>query len=229
MPTNPQTADLPAHLEVVLTERFTELGNPFSEMRRREQGPDGWPASHPVGPHQVAEVLRELLAAAPAVPSAPADRAAILREAADAVRDQDLGPRGGMSRDYENGWWNSRAAAEDRVRRMADEAQQPAPLRAELKPGQLLGDVPDEPLPQTERLVGGRRLTRDEAQQPETRKACGCGQDGCEYCDVDEEQPETPCARCDHGKGAHNVSGCIECPGGWRADHQFTPAEEATQ
>jgi len=26
-----------------------------------------------------------------------------------------------------------------------------------------------------------------EAQQPEARKACGCGQDGCEYCDVDDE------------------------------------------
>jgi hypothetical protein len=49
-------------------------------------------------------------------------------------------------------------------------AQQPeTPLRAELKPWQLLGNAPDEPLPQTERLVGGRRLTRDGAQQPETQ------------------------------------------------------------
>ncbi|MFJ8657487.1 hypothetical protein ACIRNU_34755 [Streptomyces rochei] len=54
--------DIPALLEATLTERYTELGNPFSEMRRREQGPDGWPASHPVGPRHVAEVLRELLA-----------------------------------------------------------------------------------------------------------------------------------------------------------------------
>lgn len=60
-----------------------------------------------------------------AVLPASVDRATVLREAADAVRDGDLGPRGGMSRDYENGWWNSRAAAEDRVRRMADEAPQP--------------------------------------------------------------------------------------------------------
>jgi hypothetical protein len=80
--TNPQ-ADLPARLEAVLTERFTELGNPFSEMRRHEQGPDGWPASHPVGPHQVAEVLRELLAAVPVPAPAPADRAAEWRAAAD--------------------------------------------------------------------------------------------------------------------------------------------------
>lgn len=63
-------------------------------------------------------------AAGPAAVEPPADLAAVLHAAADAVRDGDLGPRGGMSRDYENGWWNSRAAAEDRVRRMADKAQQ---------------------------------------------------------------------------------------------------------
>ncbi|MER6183072.1 hypothetical protein [Streptomyces sp. NPDC001652] len=55
---------LPDRLEAALTERFTSQGNPFSEMRRHEQGPDGWPASHPVGPAEVAEVLRELLDAA---------------------------------------------------------------------------------------------------------------------------------------------------------------------
>ncbi|MDX3839856.1 hypothetical protein [Streptomyces europaeiscabiei] len=58
-----ETSALPEALEAVLTKRFTELGNPFSRMSRHEQGPDGWPASHPVGPHHVAEVLRELLAA----------------------------------------------------------------------------------------------------------------------------------------------------------------------
>ena len=52
---------LPERLAAVLTERFTELGNPFSEMRARFKGPDGWPASNPVGPNAVAEVLRELL------------------------------------------------------------------------------------------------------------------------------------------------------------------------
>ncbi|MFG6295544.1 hypothetical protein, partial [Streptomyces rochei] len=61
--TETQAADLPARLEAALTERYTELGNPFAEMRRQEKGPDGWPASHPVGPHHVAETLRELLAA----------------------------------------------------------------------------------------------------------------------------------------------------------------------
>jgi hypothetical protein len=68
----PDADDLAARLEAVLTERFTELGNPFSEMRRQEQGPDGWPSSRPVGPHQVAEVLRELLTVdAPAVVAQP--------------------------------------------------------------------------------------------------------------------------------------------------------------
>ncbi|MFL1903119.1 hypothetical protein ACJWDR_29040 [Streptomyces tauricus] len=66
-----ETPDLPARLEAALTERFTELGNPFSRMSRREKGPDGWPAEHPVGPHHVAEVLRELQAAPPAVVPQP--------------------------------------------------------------------------------------------------------------------------------------------------------------
>jgi hypothetical protein len=41
-----------------------------------------------------------------------------------------------------------------------------APLRAELKPWQLLADQPDEALPQAERVIGGRRLARP--GQPET-------------------------------------------------------------
>jgi hypothetical protein len=52
-------------LEAVLTERFTALGNPYSRMSINFQGPDGWPASKEVGPHDVAEVLRELLATPP--------------------------------------------------------------------------------------------------------------------------------------------------------------------
>jgi hypothetical protein len=35
------------------------------------------------------------------------------------------------------------------------------------------------------------------------------------------------CTRCGHGKAAHNVSGCLDCPGGWRAGHRFTQAEAA--
>jgi hypothetical protein len=54
---------LPDRLEAVLTERFTALGNPHSRMSINFQGPDGWPASKEVGPRDVAEVLRELLAA----------------------------------------------------------------------------------------------------------------------------------------------------------------------
>jgi hypothetical protein len=70
VPGRPDSELMPDRLEAVLTERFTELGNPYSEMRRHEQGPDGWPASHPVGPHHVAEVLRELLAAGAQQPDA---------------------------------------------------------------------------------------------------------------------------------------------------------------
>jgi hypothetical protein len=113
---------------------------------------------------------------------ARADRAAVLREAADRFAAFDL---------------HVEAAA---LRRMADEAQQqPEPLRAELKPWQLLGAEPDGPVPQTERVAGGRRLRGDgerpaggpgrvaDEEQGETRQACACGQDGCEYCDVAEE------------------------------------------
>jgi hypothetical protein len=78
--------DLPARLEAVLTERFTELGNPFSRMRREEKGPDGWPAEHPVGPHHVAEVLRELLAAVTVPASAPTDQAALRSDLEDALK-----------------------------------------------------------------------------------------------------------------------------------------------
>jgi len=59
--------ELPDRLAAALTARFTELGNPFSRMVVHEQGPDGWPVTHPVGPNRVAEVLRELMAEQPAV------------------------------------------------------------------------------------------------------------------------------------------------------------------
>lgn len=49
----------------------------------------------------------------------------------------------------------------------AAEAQQSVPLRAELKPWQLLGAEPDGPVPQTERFIGGRRIRAETPQQPE--------------------------------------------------------------
>ncbi|KPC59606.1 hypothetical protein ADL27_63250, partial [Streptomyces sp. NRRL F-6602] len=73
------------------------------------------------------EVFEAMADAVLAVLPEPTDRTAVLREAADAVRDGDLGPRDGMSRDYENGWWNSRAAAEQRIRSLADADQESAP------------------------------------------------------------------------------------------------------
>jgi hypothetical protein len=108
--------DLPNHLQAVLTERFTALGNPFSEMRRQEKGPDGWPASHPVGPAGVAEVLRELLAAEQPTPT---ERAAIARVRAVLETEAVTG----------------RSALEYRGlitgALMAAEAQQPAPAATE--------------------------------------------------------------------------------------------------
>lgn len=71
---------------------------------------------------------------------APADRAAVLREAADLVAaDTGFHIRYGSATDYAEHY----AAL---LRRMADEEQ-----------------------------------------QPETRRSCACGQDGCEYCDVAED------------------------------------------
>ncbi|MEU4105185.1 hypothetical protein AB0F16_32205, partial [Streptomyces tanashiensis] len=58
------TDGLPERLATVLTERFTSLGNPFSGMRTAMPSPDGWPASRDVSPNDIADVLRELLAAA---------------------------------------------------------------------------------------------------------------------------------------------------------------------
>ena len=51
-------------------------------------------------------------------------------------------------------------------------------------------------------------------QPAETRQSCACGQDGCEYCDVDEavgEQPETQEAR--HLGGRANAEDCPACTG----------------
>jgi len=81
--------------------------------------------------------LADLGATDATAPSAPAGRAAILREAADELA---------APYEAESGYDRGRAWVVAELRRMADEAQ-----------------------------------------QPEVRKACGCGQDGCEYCDVDDD------------------------------------------
>lgn len=41
---------------------------------------------------------------------------------------------------------------------------------------------------------------------------------------------EQGCDRCGHIRAAHNISGCVDCPGGWHADHKFslTSTPEAT-
>jgi len=103
-----ETSALPEALEAVLTKRFTELGNPFSRMSRHEQGPDGWPASHPVGPHHVAEVLRELLAAGRSADGRPELRlprhTVNEAEAPDAEADGAQRP---APRDYHRAAWNA--------------------------------------------------------------------------------------------------------------------------
>lgn len=115
--TDPQTGDLPDRLEAVLTERFTELGNPFSRMRIAFQGADGWPASKEVGPHDVAEVLRELLADAPAVLPPAADRAAVLRELEERYRGH---ARDSVHPDFRAAY----SAVANDLSRLADEEQQ---------------------------------------------------------------------------------------------------------
>ncbi|MFE3578750.1 hypothetical protein [Streptomyces vinaceus] len=67
--TDRPSRDLPQVLADTLTERFTELGNPFSRMSINFQGPDGWPASRSVSPKDVADVLRELLGPASEQPA----------------------------------------------------------------------------------------------------------------------------------------------------------------
>ncbi|MFE5368136.1 hypothetical protein [Streptomyces mirabilis] len=133
----PLAADIPARLEAVLTERFTELGNPFSRMRLQESGPDGWPTTWEVSPRRVADVLRELLAAAPVPPSAPTDRAAIYREVADRLAaGAEQGAQDGWMRIYKRG-------AVTKVREWADElaVEAPAPSRAGGEGRQAAGEV----------------------------------------------------------------------------------------
>jgi hypothetical protein len=55
---------LPELLENVLTERFTDTGNPYARMVWHEDAPDGYPSTHAVSPVKVAAVLRELISPA---------------------------------------------------------------------------------------------------------------------------------------------------------------------
>lgn len=58
-------------------------------------------------------------------------------------------------------------------------------------------------------------LVADETQQPETRQSCACGQDGCEYCDVDEadeEQAEADAAAVASCPGYETTPNPCRCP-----------------
>ncbi|MER6492651.1 hypothetical protein [Streptomyces griseorubiginosus] len=106
-------------------------------------------------------------------------RADVLREAAEAVQSSDVRYNTeAVEAALKNGGPFAliayiQLAIGEHLGRLAAEAPQPEPnagVRAELKPWQLLGDQPDEPLPQTEQLRGGRRLepAAGVRQQPDT-------------------------------------------------------------
>jgi hypothetical protein len=71
----------------------------------------------------ISALLLELMLAAPAAPSAPADRAAILREAADRIKAMTDEAYDRALSDDEIGYGNGLENAADELRRMADEAQ----------------------------------------------------------------------------------------------------------
>jgi hypothetical protein len=112
----------------------------------------------------------------------PADRAAVLREAAD-IADEVVPPD--LPRDDRD---QGRVDAAADIRRQADFVE----------------------------LQQLRRLAAEAQRQPETRQPCACGQDGCEYCDVDEaeedaeEQPDTETRVYDHRawETYHRDAGC---------------------
>jgi len=166
--------------------------------------------------------IRRLRAAPTPVPSAPADRAAVLREAADAITevieaDRTYSPRRSNDRAALGGAREIVLNLIDKPSRMADEAQQPA------RPGFTVEDfarmaagadviagraqLPFDQLPAEEqerhRHAARTLLNRaDETQQPE---ACGPAPDQC-----DAEAGE-PCANHEreqaHAEGEHCFCG----------------------
>ena len=116
--------------------------------------------------HHVFAVVQALRAvqAVDAAKASPADRAVVraetLREAIAAVEDPQ--ERAKATTGSGLGW---EAARDVLLRRLAGE--QPAPLRAEFTPFQLLAGQPDEPISQTERVVGVRRLAGEQPAQDE--------------------------------------------------------------
>ncbi|MFD5709518.1 hypothetical protein ACFWHW_03835 [Streptomyces pharetrae] len=173
-----QTTDLPARLEAVLTERYTELGNPFSRMHRQEKGPDGWPAERPVGPHHVAEALRELMADEQAA-DLPAWEA--LYEPGNVstyligyANDQDAAT--GMA----EAWLRSQAEVTGRLEWVDDEQMATGRYDRWFELIECHGEGVD-----TGTSIVVRRRMADEAQPPSPR--CTCGETACEsdLCDCD--------------------------------------------
>jgi hypothetical protein len=196
-----------------------------------------------------------------AASSAPADRAALAAEAAvERVRSvlESEAVVGRSALDY-RGLITSALMADDvsGPGRVAGEAQQPCPgyettpnrctcdcegCKHHCAAHQAVETQQSEPRPDTPRCAhcthpkGDHSDRKDHTPSPTVPRRPWCH--ACNAtCDYDEQpageaqQPETKCARCGHGKAAHNVSGCLECPGGWQAGHRFLivqPAEEPT-
>ncbi|MGQ4513619.1 hypothetical protein [Streptomyces sp. DW26H14] len=102
-----------------------------------------------------------------------AARRSALEEARNAVTEQDLGPQNGRTRDYEDGWWNSRHAADGRIRSLATDAS-PAREQGEQLPPCFSGLVDAPFLPtsfcvergkhDTHRLEDGRTWRTEAAR-----------------------------------------------------------------
>jgi hypothetical protein len=160
----------------------------------------------------------EIAAAVLAVLPEPADRAALLREVADICDEAGAVYTSKALNDHADGAY----ALMERFLRKADEAEYVA------TPCSVGGCEPGgEPCTTHERLMAhaegdhdlcepdcGTSPSRmaDEAQQPETRKACGCGQDGCEYCDVDDDDDEPPCTCAAAGDCFAPAGHYADCP-----------------
>ncbi|MFI1485707.1 hypothetical protein [Streptomyces sp. NPDC020747] len=122
--------------------------------------------------HQAAAALRRLAAVSAVVPGAAAETQAGRGDAFEQWLKNFRDSCGG-----ETDEWHAFDAALDRYRLHADTG---TPLGEHVCEGRAVGDCgclekPAAVLPQPETQAGH-----------EPRQSCACGQDGCEYCDVDE-------------------------------------------
>ncbi|MFJ7963175.1 hypothetical protein [Streptomyces sp. NPDC096324] len=168
----------------------------------------------------------------PVLPDPATTRAAALRSAADAY-DALIDKATGKEADPR--YWQGVHDVAVGLRAMADEAQQPETRRCVC------------PHPADEHSIYGcadgcpcewmpkRRATRPRCPHcrmphdldPASGIPAICASIRASL-QADEPAAEAEdverCVRCGHTPAAHNISGCLECPGGWPADHQYAPA-----